>query len=393
MTRTEAWDCVVVGGGPAGATVATDLAAQGLEVLLLEKGGRIKPCGGAIPPKLVDEFAIPDSLLAVKINAARMVAPSGRRVDMPINGGYVGMVNREEFDPWLRARAQQTGAQCRVGTFTNVEGDDRGRNLITYRDSDGKQTQVLTQIVVGADGAVSRVARQTLPDAQRVPFVSAYHEIVESPAGACDSSTRCDVYYQGSLSPDFYGWIFPHGSTMSVGVGTAVDGYSLRQAVARLRTTSGLHSCKTRRREGAMIPLRPLKAWDNGRNVILAGDAAGVVAPASGEGIYYAMCSGRLVAEAVAECLRTNDARALAQARQRFMRTHGRVFWILGMMQYFWYRSDERRERFVNICSDADVQYLTWQAYMHKALVRAKPLAHVRIFFKDLGHLTGLLAS
>ncbi len=74
------------------------------------------------------------------------------------------------------------------------------------------------------------------------------------------------------------------------------------------------------------------------------------------------------------------------------MRAHGRVFWILGMMQKFWYKNDKRRERFVGICRDKDVQRLTWESYMHKRLVRKRPMAHVRIFFKDLAHLLGLVA-
>jgi geranylgeranyl reductase len=83
--------------------------------------------------------------------------------------------------------------------------------------------------------------------------------------------------------------------------------------------------------------------------------------------------------------------RALASARKRFMRAHGRVFFVLGVMQRFWYSNDKRRERFVSMCRDPDVQELTWQAYMHKRLVRAKPMAHARIFFKDLAHLLGLV--
>ena len=71
------------------------------------------------------------------------------------------------------------------------------------------------------------------------------------------------------------------------------------------------------------------------------------------------------------------------------MKAHGRVFWVLGIMQRFWYRNDKRRERFVSICRDPDVQRLTWEAYMNKELVRAEPMAHVRIFFKDLAHLLG----
>ncbi len=125
--------------------------------------------------------------------------------------------------------------------------------------------------------------------------------------------------------------------------------------------------------------------------MLLAGDAAGVVAPASGEGIYYAMLGGRLAAEAVLQMLQTGDARALKLARKRFMRDHGRIFWILGMMQRFWYSSDKRRERFVSICRDRDVQQLTFEAYMNKELVRARPMAHVRIFFKDMAHLLGFV--
>jgi flavin-dependent dehydrogenase len=138
--------------------------------------------------------------------------------------------------------------------------------------------------------------------------------------------------------------------------------------------------------------LRPLRRWDNGRDVIVAGDAAGVVAPASGEGIYYAMECGRLAAEAADRFLVTGGALALRTARQRFMRAHGRVFLILRMMQKFWYSSDKRRESFVSIFSDPDVQRLTWEAYMSKQPVRANSAAHVRIFFKDLGHSLGVVS-
>ena len=236
------------------------------------------------------------------------------------------------------------------------------------------------------------MAKQCLPDAERVPCVFAYHEIIKSPEENTDAfdASRCDVFYQGRLSPDFYAWVFPHGETASIGVGSANKGFSLRGAIATMRDDLGLDRCETVRREGAPIPLKPLKRWDNGADVIVAGDAAGIVAPASGEGIYYAMVGGRLVGEAASQFLKTGQAKHLKSARKKFMREHGQVFWILGIMQYFWYSSDKRRERFVTMCDDKDVQELTWQAYMHKKLVRAKPLAHVKIFLKDTAHLLGL---
>ena len=104
------------------------------------------------------------------------------------------------------------------------------------------------------------------------------------------------------------------------------------------------------------------------------------------------MHSGRLVGDAVQNAIIANDAKALRQARKKFMKSHGRVFWMLGIMQKFWYANDKRRERFVSICNDPDVQYLTWQAYMHKKLVKAKPAAHARIFFKDMAHLLGIVS-
>ena len=83
---------------------------------------------------------------------------------------------------------------------------------------------------------------------------------------------------------------------------------------------------------------------------------------------------------------------ALKLARKQFMKEHRTVFAVLGIMQYFWYSSDKRRERFVKMCDDPDVQTLTWDAYMNKRLVRKKPLAHAKIFFKDMAHLMGMAA-
>ena len=389
----DSFDAIVIGGGPSGATAAHELAKKAKKVAFIDKAGRIKPCGGAVPPRLIADFNIPEHQVVAKIRTARMISPTARKVDMPIENGFVGMVDRENFDEFLRNRACEAGAKQYTGTFLRIERH-KNRTLVYYRDKKTGQEHMLQTIaIIAADGARSNVVRAEVPGGREIPYVIAYHEIIKAPKQKSYDPDRCDVIYDGNISPDFYGWVFPHGKVASVGMGTGVDGIDLKAATMKLRKSAGLHECETIRREGAPIPLRPLDKWDNGKDLVLAGDAAGVVAPSSGEGIYYAMVGGQEAANAVFCFLESKDPKKLKIARKQFMANHKTVFKVLGAMQNAYYRSDDRRERFVSLCKDKDVQKLTFEAYMNKKLMRTKFLAHLKIMFKNIAHLTGVIKA
>jgi len=127
------------------------------------------------------------------------------------------------------------------------------------------------------------------------------------------------------------------------------------------------------------------------RGVFLAAEALAEQRHEYVGGVVYAMAGGRAAATAAQAFLASGRAADLKLARKMFIKEHGTVFKVLRSMQDAYYRDDTRRERFVSLCHDIDVQRLTFEAYMNKRLVAARPMAHVKIGLKNLAHLMGLV--
>ena len=369
-----------------------DLARRGRKVALLDKAGRIKPCGGAIPPRLIRDFAIPDHLLRARVHLARMISPSGaerRHADR----GRLCRHGRSRGFRRMAARPRRRIWRERVSRrYEKITRDGDGV-VVHYEPKDGAQRGGSGARASSARTARFPVGRQEVRR-HKTKFVFAYHEIVRSPrARRGDARSAAKSITGGRLSPDFYAWIFPHGDTMSVGTGSADKGFSLKTSVKDLRELTACDATGTLRKEGAPIPLKPLRAGTMDATSLLAGDAAGVVAPASGEGIYYAMLGGRLSADATERVLahrrRTNPGRRAQTfheaSRARLLGARDHAISLVHQRQ----AARELRQALPR----PDIQRLTWEAYMNKELVRADPMAHVRIFFKDLAHLFRLVLA
>ena len=214
------------------------LARRGHSVLLLDRAGRIKPCGGAIPPRLIQRVRHP----ARAAGRARDFGADGLAQRPPRRHADRRRLRRHGRSRSVRRMAAGARGRRRRRTprrhlrAPRARRRRHGRGRLPSEGDDKTRSESARASVIGADGALSAVARQSIPGADRMPYVFAYHEIIRSPqsaSGAFDGA-RCDVYYRGALSPDFYGWIFPHGDTTSVGTGSAHKGFSLRDAVGAL---------------------------------------------------------------------------------------------------------------------------------------------------------------
>ena len=193
-----------------------------------------------------------------------------------------------------------------------------------------------------------------------------------------------EIWFDGEVSPDFYGWIFPKTDHIAVGTGTEFRRHDLKALQRRFIEKLGI-TTKPYLEETAKLPMKPRKSFTADR-AILVGDAAGLVTPANGEGIFFAMRSGRLGAEAMIE--KIQNGTPLRSYEKKFRQLYSQIFFGLQVLQSVYYKSNRLRESFVAICEDEDVQRITFDSYLYKKMVPAPWTVQMKIFMKNLYHLT-----
>lgn len=392
----------VVGSGPAGSSTAETLAKAGIETYLFErKLDNAKPCGGAIPLCMVSEFDLPPHIIDRRVRKMKMISPSNREVDINIerDDEYIGMCRREVLDGFMRDRAAELGATLINGTVQKLEIPTNSTDPYTLHYSDHSQggtagvaKTLQVDVVVGADGANSRVAKAI--EAGDYNYAIAFQERIRLPDHLMNYyEDLAEMYVGNDVSPDFYAWVFPKYDHVAVGTGTMkVNQAQIKklQAGIRARAAKRLLGGQIIKVEAHPIPEHPRPHRVRGR-VALVGDAAGTVTKSSGEGIYFAAKSGRMCAEAIVE-FSNNGQRIpteddLKVYIKRWDKKYGLTYKVLDILQQVFYRTDATREAFVEMCSDKDVQKLTFDSYLYKTVVPANPLVQMKITAKTIGSL------
>ena len=315
-TTKRSYDVIIVGTGPAGATLGYELARKGIDVLILEKERlpRYKACAGGITvktAKLLDFDMRP--VARDVVHGVRAFYRGNRAFTRSYTKPLIYMVMRDEFDYLLAQRAREAGAVliddervCEIDATAPWVNVTTTRNAFTAR------------ILAGADGARSTVASR-LGMMPEIDFGIGLEAEISVSSQRLVQWERLMGLSLGHIRGG-YGWVFPKKDHLSVGVGGPLrQAKQLKSGYQALLKSYDLENHSVIRLKSHYLPVRRKGMAIQSKRCLLLGDAAGLVDPLTGEGIYNAIRSAQIAAPIISRCLQTDnvDLRAYEGAVDR----------------------------------------------------------------------------
>ena len=309
-------DVVIVGGGPAGSHTATRLARQGFSVALCEEHttvGEPVHCTGVLAKEAFDLIDLPAHTILNSLSTVDFVAPSGQSFSYSTEHIEALVIDRRAFDQDLARRAEDAGVEMYRGErVLRIEPDAMGVTVATAT------REFRARAVVLACG-VHYAFQQRL--GLGLPTVFLHSAQLEVPAA---SPGDVEVYFGSRIAPRGFAWVVPvqrpSGSFARIGVMTAADAPRyFWEMVERVRARWQVRIDSDAEPHRRLLPLAAIRRTYANR-VVVVGDAAGLVKPTTGGGIYYSLVSGEIAAEVLTDCLAVDrlDATALAEYERRW---------------------------------------------------------------------------
>ncbi len=325
------YQIIIVGAGPAGSICAYQLASRGISVLLIEQENLPweKPCGGALSIKAEEliDFGIND----VIVNKIKTVTfkHGNKKITYNSNKHFTNLVNRSQFDYHLTREACKSGAVLHEGEKVQeiMEVED-GVAVITSKGS------YYSKLVIGADGVLSKVASSMRLNQQQEKSIT-----YEGDLSITDPTMKKDkILIDLDIISDGYGWVFPKKDRLSIGIGQVVKKkIYYRKRFYDFVTEQNLDNYKfSYKPRGYLIPTGGKINQIYNEYALLVGDAAGLVDPLTGEGIYYALRSGIVAAEVINDMFRGKAG--LKTYQEKIEREIGAEFKTASRLSYLFYK-------------------------------------------------------
>jgi geranylgeranyl reductase family protein len=343
----RAFDVIVVGAGPAGSTAAGHLARAGLRVALLEEHPEVGlpvHCSGLVSPRVLEIAGIPQEAVALRrYRAARIWGPGGGTLWVRSGSVQAIAVDRARFDQLLAGRAAEAGAELMLST--KAERFERAGGLLHLRARTPRgELRLRAPLLVGADGAISRVAHWLGRGSRHEVIPAEKIDIAFAGRGAA----QVEIFVGQALAPGWFGWVIPTAEgRATIGVGAAPGnalrslGDSIPTFLDLVRHRFGEFEIEGRRR--APIPLGPARDFV-GDGVLLVGAAARQTKPTTGGGVYLGVRAAQLAAEAAIRALKVGDTsrRTLASYEQAWQRLEGHEVRVGGWLRHAFRRLSDR---------------------------------------------------
>jgi len=363
MLRTKV---LVVGGGPAGSTVARFLSKQGIDTILIERDfSFVKPCGGAIPDAGLSDLGISEEVAKKNIKKIKIISPKSAAIDIELKGGFIAIVKRGEFDSLLREKAKANGARLIEAEFKGF--DETGKQITAAVHINGKEERIKSDYLIAADGVNSRVRQAmglNLPPAVYTLTGKIKNMAVDA----------CEFWFSEAHASKSYSWVFPTVEGISAGTGSP-DARELRGMLKEFGERRGLPADYSPTRM-YKVPLWSGELY-NKDNILFVGDAAGQVMPLTYEGMYYAMKAGEFAAMAImAE--KPSDYKKLW--RKRF---NSRFVIMKKLCDYF-LKNDRTAEKLISIYKREEIQAATMRLWLEKSSDGRSLISFVNFFRKAL---------
>ena len=349
----ELYDIIVVGAGPAGNVAASRLSSLGYGVAVLDRRHDIgdKLCTGIVGPECVRRFPPDPSIVQHEAVSATVVSPAGERYRIARDQTQAFVLDRVAYVRSLADIAAAAGAEYRLGhQVTSVEASN-GHVDISARSDSGQHSYRSRMLVIGSGFGTPLIEMAGIDNGGRRDHLVGVQAEVEAPA-----LESTEVYLGKSVAPGSFGWLVPLSDSRAL-VGTVSRGRTngeMERFLSALQTSGKVRRVvKPLRRWG--IPVRPLSKTYADR-ILVAGDAAGFAKPTTGGGIYYALLSGEMAADAVHDAFTEGDltARRLEGYQRRWKAVFGKelrtgyyarvLFEALG---------DRQIERLLRVCVEA----------------------------------------